>query len=488
MLFDSKSPPFLNEISPEESFKIAHAKRFIERYAGDAVFRSRLLQDARGTAIAYGLKMDPEEIRPLWDANFSRRCAEERRPVGQTVELCLRYDRAMVAWMTRRRNSESIAHPQYRAWWERQLARNDSEIGVPFNSKDVHAPVCFELSKGCTVGCWFCAISAERFGGAFAHTAENVRLWRETLEVVRDIVGPAAEVGFCYWATDPFDNPDYEDFIKEFHGVMGNLPATTTAMPHKDIARTRALIRMPEQYGFTYNRFSILTPKILDRIHQEFSAEELLWTGLELLNKESTAKKATAGRALEKLRKLRSEGEDAREWEEELTQGTIACVTGFLFNMVERSVKLISPCRADERWPKGYRVYQEGTFHSGAELRELMNAMMASNMPPSLRDHDRVALRRDLRYRELPDGFELSSAFTSQNITHPGYGRMLGGLVQSGAHTAQDIVGKLAQAGVDPKEARVSLNILFSRGFLDDEPVPSGTAVIRVTERALGAS
>ena len=45
--------------------------------------------------------------------------------------------------------------------------------------------------------------------------------------------------------------------------------------------------------------------------------------------------------------------------------GTIACVSGFLFNMVERNVRLISPCNASERWPLGYRIYDEGTFTDG---------------------------------------------------------------------------------------------------------------------------
>ena len=36
---------------------------------------------------------------------------------------------------------------------------------------------------------------------------------------------------------------------------------------------------------------------------------------------------------------------------------TIGCVTGFLFNMVDRTVQLISPCTATDEWPLGFYVY-----------------------------------------------------------------------------------------------------------------------------------
>lgn len=464
------SPAFVAEVGREELSIIGHAKRFVERYSVDPVFRAKLGGDARAVAGEYGIKIDPEEIRPLWDREAAGRYARKELPVSPAVELCYRYDRALVGWMMRRRTSDAIAHPGFRAWWERQLARNDGEIGTPFNAKDVHAPVCIELSAGCTVSCWFCAISAERFHGYFAYTPENARLWREVLQVIRDIIGPAAEVGFCYWATDPLDNPDYEKLITDYHDVVGSLPPTTTAQPHKHIERIRRLLRMWEDFNFVYNRFSILTPKILDRVHQEFSAEELVWTGLEPLNKESTKKKATAGRALEKLRKIQDGSETLADIEDELTQGTIACVSGFLFNMVEKKVKLISPCRADDRWPDGYRIYAECTFTDAADLREKMLRMIDDHMPAKLRAGDKLRFRRDLGYRTLPDGFELSTKFLKLNVQNAHYGRKIGDLIQAGAHTLDEIVKSCAATGVMASEIEASIDMLFRNGLMDDEP------------------
>jgi len=34
----------------------------------------------------------------------------------------------------------------------------------------------------------------------------------------------AAGRGFCYWGTDPMDNPDYEKFCLDFHEVLGIFP------------------------------------------------------------------------------------------------------------------------------------------------------------------------------------------------------------------------------------------------------------------------
>ena len=472
-LADHRFPSFLSEVTPEELRRIAHAKRFVERYCGDAAFRAAVAEDAAGAAARYGLEADPAEIRALWDPAAARREIESGASPSPTVELCLRYDRAMVAWMMRRRGSESLVHPNFRAWWDRQLARTDSELGAPFNLKDVHAPVSFELSQGCTVGCWFCGISSERFAGALPYTPENARLWRGVLEVVRDLVGPAAEVGFCYWATDPMDTPDYEAFLHDYYAIIGALPPTTTAQPQKHVERLRALLRMWEEHSFVYNRFSILSTRILDVVHREFTAEELVWTGLEMLNKESTKKKATAGRALERLERQRDRVDHDESVADELTQGTIACVTGFLFNLVTRTVQLVSPCRADDRWPKGYRVYEECRFADAVELRAIMEGMIERYMPLHLRGTDRVRLRPDLRVQRLPDGCRLATPFLSRDLRHPRYGRVLADLLVEGTHTVDDLVARLAGLGAAPSEVSIPLDVLFQGGLLDTETAPA---------------
>jgi radical SAM family RiPP maturation amino acid epimerase len=462
-------PDFLLEVSDSELSIIAHAKRFVERYTADPEFRELAEQDCHKAASLYGIKIDPEEIRTLWDPEAGKKYLEGEVPLTTTLKLCQRYSEAMSGWMGRRRSCESLTHPNFQAWWQRQQARNSSELGMTVSSRDVYAPVCIELSEGCTVGCWFCAISAERFRGAFAYTPENRLLWHEALETIRDIIGPAAEVGFCYWATEPFDNPDYEEFIKDYHAIIGSMPSTTTAQAHKDISRARKLLQLWEDYGFTYNHWSLLTIKILDQIHNEFTAEELIWTKLCMLNKESIVKKANAGRALEKIKRLAARGEDAREILDELAQGTIACVSGFLINMVERKVQLISPCKASDQWPKGYKVYVEGTFSSGKDLRSIMEGMIAEYMPLEMPGDVKVRFRRGLNYRHIPDGFELATEFKSEKARNPVYGQMLGEMINSGSYTLDEILTEVVRLGVSKEDVAASIDAMFRNGLLDEE-------------------
>ena len=148
-----------------------------------------------------------------------------------------------------------------------------------------HPILAFELSAGCTIGCWFCGVSADRFHGNFAYTAENARLWRAILDHCVDLFGTGAQTGFCYWATDPTDNPDYPRFLADYHAATGNLPQTTTAAPLKNLAFTREILRLSDQHRCVINRFSILTLRILDAVHAAFSAEELMGVELVLQNR-----------------------------------------------------------------------------------------------------------------------------------------------------------------------------------------------------------
>jgi hypothetical protein len=68
-------------------------------------------------------------------------------------------------------------------------------------------------------------------------------------------------------------------------------------------------------------------------------------------------------------------------------------------------VKLISPCRANDRWPLGYIVFDEATFTDADDLRETMNGMIDDHMPTRLQAEDRVRLHPLLTYERRDDGF-----------------------------------------------------------------------------------
>ena len=459
-------------LSEEELKSLSQIKRFKERYEADPDFRKNVTIEPEKTLARYNLKIEPEAIRWLLDKEFVESQQAEGKPFPLSIQHYLDYNNAVTKWMRRWRDTTPDitleSDLRFRVWRERQMARNDSEISKSGNAKIVHAPVCFELSKGCSVGCWFCGISAPRLGDIFYYSAENAKLWQEVLELMKEIVGAAAGSGFCYWATDPFDNPDYEKFVSDFHEILGVFPQTTTAQAMKDPARTRSLLKLSATKGFTHHRFSILSLKILDSLYEEFTAEELVHVGLVMQNKESLMNKALAGRALEK--KQRKAHETNQEADDELAQPTIACVTGFLFNMVERSVKLISPCKASKRWPNGYKVYDEGTFADINDLKVLLERMITNHMPLSVRESDRIRFRRDLIHENLVDGFKLSTQFLTLKFRHRPLIKELGEVILKSDKTAQEIAILFESLGVSTADTFYSLNLMFKRGVLDDDP------------------
>jgi radical SAM family RiPP maturation amino acid epimerase len=448
------------KLEPQDLVTVSHIKRFIERYEADPDFRTNIVTEPEATVTQHNLKIPPQEIRWLWDKNFVDEQIAQGKSLPESIQLFLNYKDANHQWMYRWRDRTLDSDLRFQAWRARQIARGDSEIRKSHNNHILHAPVAFELTKGCSVGCWFCGISAPRFSDIFRYTAENAQLWQETLEIVREITGSAAGSGFCYWATDPMDNPDYENFIDDFYRVLGVFPQTTTAQPLRDAQRTRSLLQHTEAKSFIQNRFSILSLKTLDALYAEFSPEELLHVGLALQNKESLLNKAISGRTLAR---------NKQQTDDNLPQSTIACVSGFLFNMVERSVKLISPTQANERWSNGYRVYAEGTFTNAADLKILLEKMIAEHMPLAVRADDLVRFRRDLKHENLVNGFQLSSPFLTLKFRRP-YMRELGEMIVSGKYTAATIADSLSSLGVSPEDTFYALNVLFKRGVLDDEP------------------
>jgi radical SAM family RiPP maturation amino acid epimerase len=451
----------------EERRLLAHTKRLLERMRGDPEFFREVTaepQAARPLAERYGIAIDPAEVLPLF--------APEAVPEGEAdkrwplAELWRDYVAELrpLRGEFRHRGGCRDHNPRFDAWRRRQIRRCDDQLGVTAEVI-VHSVLSFELSAGCSVGCWFCGISAERFRGNFAYTPDHSRLWLGMLGAAVELFGPAAQTGFCYWGTDPSDNPDYPRFLEDFHRVSGTLPSTTTAAPVKDAAFTRRILALSETCGAIGNRFSILNLRMLDRVHAEFSAEELLEVEMVLQNPESESARAFAGRARTNRPAIRAEQEARRTMEDT----TIACVSGFLVNMVERKVRLVAPVPASERWPLGYRVYDSRRFADAAGFKAAVEDMIDRHMPSAPRAEDRLRFRDDLAYRPTEDGFELTGKSARFALDGPGATR-LGELLSRGESSTAQVRERLAADGCGIFGAIGLIQQLFDRGLLDDEP------------------
>ncbi len=60
---------------------------------------------------------------------------------------------------------------------------------------------------------------------------------------------------------------------------------------------------------------------------------------------------------------------------------TIACLSGFILNMAERTVTLSTPYNSSKKYPLGQKFYGTQTFTDADDFREVMRNMIQTYMP-----------------------------------------------------------------------------------------------------------
>ena len=406
--------------------RIAHLKRFNERFTMDEKFRQRVAKEPFNSVMAdYQIDVKEETVMQM------HLRAED---MNVTDEL----DR-QACYLNQRRNFDYLnfvhdpkvlenCNPHFRHWRDRQIKRFMLSKKAWMVMARLYLPFTVELSSGCTVGCWFCGVSAKEFKGHWPATPENLKLWREILEVFGAYFGDFASRGFLYWATDPMDNPDYHHFAQTFGDVLGHWPALTTAIPLPDVARTKQILALGRAGKTSCQRFSLLTLRSLDKLYQSFSAEELVDVDLVGLNKESLLGLAMAGKVLDKtdrmqerleterkkttfksvlvadvLERLRLDVPDEEVTDEHQVHDGICCVTGYLMNMVERKIGLISPVEASPDYPDGWVVHEETHFDTAADIEAFIAGTIKRHMQivPSM--DQRLLFQSKIKVETLPD-------------------------------------------------------------------------------------
>ncbi len=462
----------IGELPPGYAAELATIKRFLELWTIDGSLQGRYRQDPQGVIAETGLPLTPEILAPFVDDEVARAFHRDlREDRAQAWPLSVRRYKAF--YREKRRHREQIrrevqpADPRMAAWRARQMNRCVGTLGRAKATALVHAPAAFELARGCSVGCWFCGLAAPRLQSTWPYSPENSEVWRWTLKVLRQVVGDGARHAFCYWATEPLDNPDYEKFLVDFHQVLGRWPQTTTALAAMDPERTRRLLRLGASKGAEVDRFSILSLRTLLQLHQFFSPEELLRVECLPQNPEAldTYVKATAGRARHHAE------EPGRRTQPADDASTIACVSGFLLNMPDRSVRLVTPCQADERFPLGFWTLEEGRFETEQDLRTLLLGMIDRHMPASLDLERPLRLRRDLRWSVDAGVLTLSSRTLGVHFRHQEHLDDLARRLAQGPATGLDLARQREHDfGIPQPETCWFLLDMFHKGLLDEEP------------------
>ena len=461
-----------NPISDQDYLsEIAHIKRFLELWEADHEFRRLVETDPDQAATSRGLRIHPEQLRYLWDRDYIQQAQAAKEAPSRAI---LRY-RAFICEKLLYRDALREEHcvpsqNRHRIWRERQINRCFSELGETTARAIVHAPFAIELSKGCSVGCWFCGLEAPRKEADFRYTPDNAKLWREVLAALGAVIGPNAWSGFLYWASDPLDNPDYEKLIFDYAEVLGKCPQTTTAQAQKHVERLRPFLLDSFARGCEVNRFSVLSLGMLDKIHRAFTAEELLHTELIPQNPESRSMLGKTGRA-KNSRHLRRKADFLGFDLDQVMQGTISCVSGFLLNMVERRVRLVSPCNSSDRWPHGHWVYEEASFADGPDLAGILQGMIDRHLQDSLTHRDPLAFREDLRFAIEGDSFTLTNALVKHTMNPYAGIQAIGEAIAAGVSTAGEIAFALeAEQGMELDETFIILNRIYQAGLLNEDP------------------
>lgn len=451
---------------------IANTKRFCEFIWMDTQFRDTLQNhpsEAQGMARSRGIDIDLDAVGYIVKDGCLVPITKEETNNLPLIAMRREWLEDLLTFrrLAREDGYSDVAGPGFNAWRRRQIARVNSEMGSVRGEANVHPAFSFELSKGCSVGCWFCAFGAEPLRGYFDRTPDNAQLWKGVLSVAVDLFGKAAQTGFCYGATEPFDNPHYLDFLEDYKEIVGVFPQTTSAVPLRNIQWTRRLLEMQRTPPAMPSRLSILNLGVLRRLYEIFTPEELLRFELLPQNRESILIKARAGKTLHKVSECT--GKDLGHTVEE-GPGSISCVSGFWVNMVDRSIQLVSPCTATDRRPLGFRVHSAGTFDNPKGFGDFIEKAMFEHMPVALPDNQAVAFREDLIFDPVEDGFTLASGFTLHSCKGGAYVREMGRLIAEGRHMPADITSALLDTGADIFAVRATLQNLFDKGLLEDLP------------------
>ncbi|MGH9270443.1 MAG: radical SAM family RiPP maturation amino acid epimerase [Ilumatobacteraceae bacterium] len=443
-------------------------KRFGEWYLASADFRAASEADPVGTARQYGLDLTEAEARALLRRDLLTEFADLTDVPNTVLEF---RDRRRETFLNahRWRSVGTGADPRFHAWRQRQIARGEIEFGLVVNSQIVHAPVAVELQTGCSVGCWFCGVSAPALDGILPYTPEVARLWAGVTSVLHDVCGDALAAGFLYWATDPLDNPDYERFVEAWHDEVGRIPQTTTAQPLRHLERSRALVARSTGINAGSMRISVLSLPVLRRLFDAFTPEELADIELVMQMPEAATHLALAGRAGDEPAEGPKRGSDRIE-EGEAAADTIACASGFLVNMVERTVRMVTPCHSSDRWPDGYRVVGEGSFSDADEFGQLLDRLVDENAPPPLAGNNRLRWRPPLRCTPAFEGFDLHTVSHRLRLrSRPGL-EVIGELVSAGADpTVDEVLAQCAARGIPEQQARATLDLLDHQAVFEDQ-------------------
>ena len=446
----------------------------LERWVNDFRFRREFEADPLTSLQHRGLDLDFKSLQILTDPEMAKSYASGDPKTPLLVKQYRQFIHSKRQHCIETRESHP-EHTKWRRWRQRMLYATLWREGPQKYSKLVHSPFTIELTHGCTVGCWFCGVDAEKYQGPVEINGQTELIWKKLLSSFRTIAGErSAQHGFCYWATDPFDHPEYEWFLEHFHDILGYWPQTTTAQGMKHAQRMRNLLHHIKERNAFVQRFSMIRSGDFDEIHDFFTPDELFMCELIPQYDDRLSPKATAGRVRQLVLDRQSTNKPIPIHYNLEATGSIACVSGFLINLVQQSVKLITPCNATDRWPLGYRVLGERTFDQADDVENVLLRILDESLIEYLHPDDRLSPYSGIVFT-APERTTLCAtkygyAFSLPNISNASH---FAELLQHGDMTVSEICAERRTFDVDNVYTLIALNQLFDQGLFDEDIIDS---------------
>lgn len=359
------------------------------------------------------------------------------------------------------------SNPRMKKWRERQINRCNGSIGGA-NESFIHAVITYELAEGCSVGCEFCGLSAGRLKQLFRYTDENAKLFKDILKICHEVIGDAAGQGMMYFATEALDNPDYEKFEEDYYEEFHIIPQITTAVPDRDIERTRRLVHeLYQKPGGFIHRFTIRNLDTAYKIFESFTPEELLL--VELLPQYEEAPSFVPYTIVGKQADVKSTRNDGRE-----DPGTICCIDGFRLNFAKKELSVFTPCHMTEENPNGIAVADTVTFEDAEDFRNKLNYLIDEYMVTDLPKDEPLKLY-DYYVKEVNPqyGNVIRSKFGGELLLldkfSADYMTDIVDLLIEGKYNKYQIVEKMhKEHAVTAERVFYFLNQLWKKGFIVD--------------------
>ena len=362
-------------------------------------------------------------------------------------------------------------------WRKRMINRCNGDLGGG-NRAFVHAPVCFEMAVGCSVGCEFCGLNAGQLRAVYRHTEENAKLFKEVLTACKEIIGKACAAGMLYFASEPLDNPDYEEFENDFYEIFKMIPQITTATANRHVDKLKRLIRNTEvKQGFLH-RFTILSEEMANTIFEQFTPRELL--KVELLPQFEEA--PTFGGFVKSGKNTETAVKTSVTYDELINAkgkikydtGSIVCIDGFCINMVEKKITLFTPCKSSEKYPKGISELEPVYFENGVDFKKKLEYLIDTYIRTEIPKDEQLKL---YDYFDILDTKEYGKILFSEHggqilqldkFPHDYFMPILE-LLQDGKKTYAEIIDDICtRYNTAPENVIYLLNQLWNMGYIVD--------------------